>query len=394
MLVLLAPGQGAQTPGLLGPWLDVDGVRSRLQWLSTAAGLDLVAAGTVADVDTIRDTRVAQPLLVAAGIVAADLLHEPDKPYAAVAGHSVGEVTVAAVAGALSPESALGLVQHRARAMAEAAAVTPTGMTAVLGGHADEVVTAAVRHGLELANHNAAGQLVVGGTLDALERFAADPPPGARLRPLQVAGAFHTAHMAPARDRLTAIAAGIPVRDPVVPVVSNADGSLVRTGHDLLERIVHQVAAPVRWDACLQTLAAMGVTAVIELPPAGTLAAIARRALPGVEVVTLNTPDDLPAAQALLDAHRLPQAEPQPAWRLLVAPIAGTFRSGRVPTGTPVQRRTPLGEVVAQRSTTPVEAPDHGVLVEWLAEDGDPVAPGQPLARLHPVSELAREPLA
>lgn len=384
MLALLAPGQGAQAPGFLAPWLDLPGVAARLRWLSTVAGVDLVAAGTTADAEAIRDTAVAQPLLVAAGLVAAPLLDDdPAGGAGVVAGHSVGEVTVAAIAGALSEESALSFVRQRAGAMAAAAAAVQTGMTAVLGGDPQEVAAAAEAHGLQVANHNGAGQLVVGGRLDALEAFAEQPPAGARLRPLQVAGAFHTRYMEPARAALEALAPAVPARDPRRPLVSNADGALVRTGADLVRRLVAQVAAPVRWDACLATLRDMGVTAVVELPPAGTLSGLVRRALPGVEVVPLRTPDDLPAARAALAAHRT-QPEPVPAWRMLVAPVAGTFRAEPVDVGSRVAARSAVGAVVSQRTSTPVEAAADGVLVEWLAYDGDPVAPGQPLARLHP----------
>jgi [acyl-carrier-protein] S-malonyltransferase len=189
--------------------------------------------------------------------------------------------------------------------------------------------------------------------------------------------------MAAARRHLERLAGGVRVRDPRVPLVSNADGALVRTGEDLLGRLVHQVAAPVRWDACMETFGAMGVSAVVELPPGGTLTALIRKALPGVETVALRTPDDLDAARALIDAHRV-QPEPAPAWRMLVAPIAGTFRAHRLREGERVPALTSVGDVVSQRTSIPVQASASGVLVEWLASDGDPVSPGQPLARLHP----------
>lgn len=386
MLVLLAPGQGAQTPGFLSPWLELPGVDARLRWLSVAAGRDLVTAGTTADADAIRDTAVAQPLLVAAGLLAVGLVDDGDPVGAcgAVAGHSVGEVTVASIAGAFAEEAALAFVRERAAGMADAAAAAETGMTAVLGGDPDEVLARAAAYGLEPANHNGAGQLVVAGACAALDAFAADPPERARLRPLEVAGAFHTSYMAPARARLEALAGGLTVDDPRIPVVSNADGALVRHGDDLLRRLVQQVAAPVRWDACLETLAAMGTTAVIELPPAGTLSAMVRRALPGVEVVSLRTPDDLAAASALVAAHRPVRQDLGPVWRMLVAPVAGTFLAEGLDVGSRLPARATVGAIVSQRTSTPVETAYDGVLVEWLAEDGDPVAPGQPLARMHP----------
>jgi [acyl-carrier-protein] S-malonyltransferase len=311
VLAIVCPGQGSQTPGFLAPWLDVPGVPERLRWLSAVAGIDLVAHGTTSDAETIRDTAVAQPLIVAAGLVALPAVlpgtvREPQDAAAvadAVAGHSVGELTAAALAGVLTAEQALVLVRERGRAMADASAVTPTGMSAVLGGNTEEVATAIEEHGLTAANRNAAGQVVAAGTLEQLAALAAAPPARARIVPLQVAGAFHTAHMAPAVDVLAGYARAITPRDPRTRLLSNADGAVVPTAGDALRRIVDQVSSPVRWDACSATLAGLGVTGLLELPPAGTLAGLAKRALPGVEIVALKTPDDLPAARELVQKH-------------------------------------------------------------------------------------------
>ncbi|GII27597.1 ACP S-malonyltransferase [Planotetraspora mira] len=297
MLVIAAPGQGAQTPGFLNPWLEIPEFRDRISAWSEIAGLDLIAYGTTADADEIRDTAVAQPLLVAAALAAYDVLGvTPDL----VAGHSVGELAAAAIAGVLTREEALGLVRERGQAMAKAAAVTETGMLAVLGGAEDEVLAAIAGQGLTPANINGAGQIVAGGTLEQLEAFKADPPAKARLIPLSVAGAFHTVHMAPAVDHLRQAADGITPGDPTVRLLSNADGALVATGPDFVDRLVKQVANPVRWDACMATMAAEGVTAMIELLPGGTLTGLARRGLPGVKTVALKTPDNLDAAREVL----------------------------------------------------------------------------------------------
>ena len=307
MLVIAAPGQGAQAPGFLVPWLEVPGFADRLTAWSELAGVDLIWAGTEADADEIRDTAVAQPLLVAAAVAAAEALAEQHVPLkglsAVVAGHSVGELAAGAIAGAISAEDAMRLIRVRAEGMAAAAAATATGMTAVLGGQEAEVLAALEANGLTPANINAAGQIVAAGTMDQLAAFAADPPAGARLRPLSVAGAFHTRHMAPAVEALAAAAAQVPASDPVLPLLSNRDGRAVDSGADWLERIVAQVSAPVRWDSCMQSMAGRGVTALIELPPAGTLTGLGRRALPGVQLVALKTPADLPAARALLAEH-------------------------------------------------------------------------------------------
>src|SRR5215470_1844921 len=350
MLIITAPGQGAQTPGFLAPWLELPGVAERLGAASELAGCDLIRFGTTASADEIRDTAVAQPLLVAAAIAAAAVLAGSDLagsdlagselaggdpghvPADAAAGHSVGELAAGVLAGVLTADDAIRLVGVRGRAMAAAAAVEPTGMTAVLGGDQETVLAAIARHGLTPANVNGAGQIVAAGTLAELEAFAADPPPGARLRPLQVAGAFHTRHMAPAVAALRDAAADVAVSDPGVTLLSDADGAAVTTGKEWLERIVAQVAAPVRWDLCMQTMAGLGVTALIELPPGGTLTGLARRALPGVAQLAIKTPEQLDAARDLISEHL---AEPDahghghlPEWRLIVAPASGTFRSG------------------------------------------------------------------
>jgi len=315
MLVLAAPGQGAQTPGFLREWLELPGVAERLGTWSELAECDLIRCGTTADADEITDTAVAQPLLVAAALaVAAELVSQPGQPgrladaavasgVAAAAGHSVGELAAGAIAGAVTPQDALTLVRIRGQAMARAAAEQATGMTAVLGGDEAEVLARIEACGLTPANINGAGQLVAGGTTEQLAAFAADPPPKARLRPLAVAGAFHTRHMAPAVAALREAAAGVTAATPVLALLSDRDGSVVRTGHDWLERIVAQVAAPVRWDQCMQAMQSLGVTVMIELPPAGTLTGLARRALPGVQALALKSPADLEQARALLAAH-------------------------------------------------------------------------------------------
>lgn len=312
VLVIVAPGQGAQSPGFLAPWLEDSDFRSRLESLSAAADLDLVWAGTEADADQIRATETAQPLLVATGIAAAAQLFpgvEPSLARAdAVAGHSVGELTALAGAGVLTPDQAMVLVRERGRAMAEAAAVTPTGMTAVLGGDREEVLATIERHGLTAANDNGPGQVVAAGTTEQLDAFAADPPAKARVMPLSVAGAFHTEHMAPAVGRLADLAADVEPGDPATRVLSNKDGQVVDGGRDLLDRLVGQIASPVRWDLSLQTFADLGVTGILELPPAGTLTGIAKRALKGVDTFALKTPDQLDDARAFCAEHATQEA--------------------------------------------------------------------------------------
>ncbi|TMR01630.1 ACP S-malonyltransferase [Actinomadura soli] len=302
MILLASPGQGAQTPGFLQPWLEIPGVADRLAWWSAVTGLDLVRYGTTADAEEIRDTAVAQPLLVAAALAAYEALYDDGDLPGVVAGHSVGELAAGAIAGVLSPETALVLVRERGRAMAEAATVIKTGMTAVLGGDPDEVLASIDKHGLTAANVNGAGQVVAAGTVQALTAFADDPPEKARLRSLSVAGAFHTEHMAPAVDALRRIASGAPVAAPRTRLLQNRDGAVVEDGPAFVERLVDQVSAPVHWDLCMETMRDLGVTAIIELPPAGTLTGLARRELPDVERVALKTPADLDRARELIKA--------------------------------------------------------------------------------------------
>ncbi|MYW65463.1 acyltransferase domain-containing protein [Streptomyces sp. SID8379] len=302
MLVLVAPGQGAQTPGFLTPWLDLPGAADRVAAWSDAIGLDLAHYGTHGDADAIRDTSVAQPLLVAAGILSASALG--DVTPGAVAGHSVGEITAASFAGVLDDTAALTLVRKRGLAMAEAAAITETGMSALLGGDPEITVPHLEKLGLTPANVNGSGQIVAAGTLEELAALEADKPEGVRrVVPLKVAGAFHTAHMAPAVAKLEEAAKELAPADPTVTYVSNKDGRAVATGAEVVSRLVGQVANPVRWDLCMETFQELGVTALIEVCPGGTLTGLAKRALPGVKTLALKTPDDLDAARALIAEH-------------------------------------------------------------------------------------------
>ncbi|WP_055489854.1 ACP S-malonyltransferase [Streptomyces sp. TP-A0356] len=302
MLVLVAPGQGAQTPGFLTPWLDLPGAADRIAAWSDAIGLDLAHYGTQADADAIRDTAVAQPLLVAAGLLSAAALG--DIVPGAVAGHSVGEITAAAFAGVLDDTAALTLVRRRGVAMADAAAITPTGMSALLGGDPETTIPHLEKLGLTPANVNGAGQIVAAGTLEQLADLEGNKPEGVRrVVALKVAGAFHTHHMAPAVDTLAQAAEALTPSDPRVTYVSNKDGQAVTTGPEVLQRLVGQVANPVRWDLCMETFEKLGATALIEVCPGGTLTGIAKRALPGVATLALKTPDDLDAARDLIAEH-------------------------------------------------------------------------------------------
>ncbi len=393
VLVIVAPGQGAQTPGFLRPWLEDDHFADRLNWLSAVSGIDLQHYGTRADAETIRDTAIAQPLLVASSMLAALALYpHPTDAFGrvgAVAGHSVGEIAAAAGAGVMSAEQAMVFVRERGRAMAAASGVTPTGMTAVLGGDRDEIRAALDSHNLTAANDNGAGQLVAAGTLEQLRAFADAPPAKARLVPLSVAGAFHTDHMRPAVEALARLARAISTHDTRTRLISNRDGQVVHSGQEVLRRLVAQVSSPIRWDLCLQSMTDLGVTGILEMPPAGTLTAIAKRQLRGVETFALKTPDQLDDAREFADKHGdSSPMDSSPTWRMLVSPSKGTFHvADDIPMGTALPAGLPIGEVSNLRGSTAVLAPHGGTIVEWIVEDGDLVSPGQPLVRLHPESE-------
>lgn len=303
VIALLAPGQGSQTPGMLAPWLDAPGAAELLDGWSAAIGLDLRRLGTTADADEIKDTAVTQPLVVAAALLAAAQLADVVPPDAPVAGHSVGELAAAAVAGVLSPDDAVALANVRGREMAAACALEPTGMSAVLGGKPDEVQARLAELDLEPANRNGAGQVVAAGPLPALAELEKSPPERARVKALAVAGAFHTRYMAAAEKALQEHAERLAPGDPTRPLLSNADGAVVADGAEALRRLVAQVTRPVRWDSCMATLRELGVTAVIELPPAGALVGLVKRDLKGTATLALRTPDDLGAAAELVAEH-------------------------------------------------------------------------------------------
>ena len=389
VLVIVCPGQGSQTPGFLTPWLAIPGVRERLGWLSAVAGMDLLRHGTESDEATITDTAVAQPLIVASGLVSLLALFEhPADGFRLVgagAGHSVGEITAAAAGGVISAEQAMVFVRERGRAMAEASAVQPTGMSAVVGGDPDEVAAAIGSHGLTPANINGAGQVVAAGTMDQLAALSAAPPARARVIPLKVAGAFHTEHMAPAVDVLSGYAKAMSTHDARVPLVSNRDGAVVHSGRDVLGRLVSQVSNPVRWDLTMETFAQLGVTGIIEVPPAGTLAGLAKRVLKDVEILALKSPDDLEQAHRMVKEHGVSSGVAQdPTWRLVISPAKGMVSFTHSEVGTAVETGSVVATVGTLRDTYEVVAPHGGRVVEWLVEDGDPVSPGQPILRLHP----------
>lgn len=307
MIAIVCPGQGAQTPGFFTPWLELALFAQTIDRLAEASGVDLLKHGTVSDADTIRDTAIAQPLIVAAGIASAAVLFNSnsssrDKGFG-TAGHSVGEITAAAIAGVLTDEDAIKFVALRGRAMAAAAAEQKTSMAAVVGGDEQAVLEKLNSLALEPANFNGGGQIVAAGTADAIEGLKLDAPAGSRVIALQVAGAFHTRFMQPAVEVLSQYSQKLEPRDPAMTLWTNSTGSIEASGSRFVELMVQQVSNPVRWDLCMASMLKQGVTAIIELSPAGTLTGLAKRSMPGIESVAVKTPENIEAALSLINNH-------------------------------------------------------------------------------------------
>jgi [acyl-carrier-protein] S-malonyltransferase len=372
---------------MLSPWLELDGVAEQVAGYSELARLDLTRLGTTATAEEIVDTAITQPLIVAMGLVAARQL---EFGTVLVAGHSIGEVTAAAIAGVLTDEQAITFAARRGQAMAAACQASDTGMAAALGGDPETVVAAIIARGLTPANRNGAGQIVAAGAREAIQDLVAHPPEGVRFRLLPVAGAFHTDYMRSAEVNLREVAAEIGPVDPRQTLLSNADGTAVTDGRTVLARLVAQVTRPVRWDLCLNTMRELGVRATIELPPAKALTGIAKRELAGVQLLPLKVPDDLDAARQLLAGgeqdHQ--QGTDAPDVRVVSTPSQGIFTRARgVEAGAAIVGGTRLGTVRTNRDELAIVAPVSGVLAEWFRNDGDIVGAGLPVARLSTGSE-------
>lgn len=307
MLAIVCPGQGAQTPGFFTPWLEVYEFKSAIESMQAASGIDLLKHGTESDADTIRDTAIAQPLIVSASIASSQALLAGSSAASSnifgVAGHSVGEIAAATIAGVFDAETAIKFVQVRGNEMAKAAALETTSMAAILGGEQGDVEAALSKLDLEPANYNGGGQIVAAGSAAGIDALKAAPPTGTRVVPLQVAGAFHTRFMKPAVAALSDYAAAVATSDPAIKLWTNAGGRQIESGSEYLQLLVNQVSSPVRWDLCMQAMVAARVTAMIEVSPAGTLVGLAKRSMPGVETLALKSPENLDAARELIAAH-------------------------------------------------------------------------------------------
>jgi [acyl-carrier-protein] S-malonyltransferase len=287
--------------------LELPAFKDSLLSMQEASGIDLISHGTVSDADTIRNTAIAQPLIVAAGVATLSALLDGKSAAQAgisgVSGHSVGEITAAVVSGVFDAETGIKFVNERGQAMAKAAALEVTSMAAVLGGEQSEVEAKLASLELEPANYNGSGQIVAAGSAAAIAELQANPLAGTRVIPLQVAGAFHTRFMKPAVDTLREYSKTVSIADPEIKLWSNNGGRQISSGSEFVALLVNQVSSPVRWDLCMQAMVAAGVTAIIELAPAGTLVGLAKRAMPGVETLAVKTPENLDAALSLITNH-------------------------------------------------------------------------------------------
>jgi [acyl-carrier-protein] S-malonyltransferase len=284
---------------MLTAWLELPGAAERLAAWSEISGLDLARLGTTATAEEITDTAVTQPLVVAATLLAHEELIRRGLiagKETVVAGHSVGEIAAYAIADVFSADDAIKLAATRGAEMAKACAAEPTGMAAVLGGEEADVLARLEALDLVPANRNAVGQIVAAGAVAALDKLVEDPPEKARVRKLATAGAFHTRYMASACDGYAAAADGVRTSESLAPattLLSNADGQPVASAADAMSKLVAQMTRPVRWDLCTDTMRRLNVTAIVEFPPAGALAGIAKRELRGVPTHAVKSPADL-----------------------------------------------------------------------------------------------------
>jgi [acyl-carrier-protein] S-malonyltransferase len=299
LIALTCPGQGAQTPGFLAPWLELESFKTEIEKYSAILEMDLVHFGTEADADQIKDTKIAQPLIVAASMASHAALIgalQDESLFEGVAGHSVGEIAAANIAGVLDTEAALKFVKARGEQMARAASLDASSMAAVVGGEQDVVIDHLSNLGLFAANYNGKGQIVAAGSSSKIQDLTSSPPAGTRVVGLAVAGAFHTSFMETAKVELGSLASSIRTKNPKLLLWSNSNGARVDSGDKFLDLLINQVSKPVRWDKTMDSMFSDGVSAVIELLPGGTLTGIAKRAMPGVATLALKSPEDLEKA--------------------------------------------------------------------------------------------------
>jgi len=273
---LLFAGQGAQTVGM---GIDLaEQFPSARQWFDRAKellGYDLAAICFHGPEAELTKTENAQPGIFLVGWVAFQLLRErvPALKFEATAGLSLGEFTALTAAGALSFDDGIKIVRQRGRFMQEACEITHGGMAAVIGLDEAKVREVCVESGVELANLNCPGQIVMSGASENIDAACdlAKAKGARRAVPLPVAGAYHSRLMESARPKLRAALAGISLQPPKVTVMSNVTGQPHASPSEIQQRLVEQVTSAVRWEDSMRYLLAQGFTRFIELGPGTAL---------------------------------------------------------------------------------------------------------------------------
>ncbi len=306
MLALVAPGQGSQSVGMLAPWVADSQTKDLVESWSELISVDLLKLGQLGTAEEIKSTDIAQLLIFITSYLsslALDLRNAKDSSIV-YAGHSVGEFAAYSLAGTFEVDQALRLVAKRGQAMLSATKVfSKTGMSAVLGGNKEEVLSYLREFDLIPANINSNGQIIAAGSLENLERLSSSPLEGTRIRPLEVSAAFHTKFMEPAVSQFTEIFKTLSVNSPRQIVLSNKNGERLSKPTDIMENLIQQVISPVRWDLCQAKMVELGVTGMLELAPGGTLCGIAKKEIPNVETFAIKSPEDIQGANDFIRKH-------------------------------------------------------------------------------------------
>ena len=306
MLAVVAPGQGSQSVGMLSPWVTDSKDKELVDSWSSLISVDLLKLGQSGNSEEIKSTDNAQLLIFITSILSSlnlDLKNAKDQSII-FAGHSVGEFAAYSIAGTFEVDQALKIVARRGQSMLAATnAFSKTGMSAVLGGNNDEVISYLREFNLIPANINSNGQIIAAGTLENLDRLANTPPAGTRVRPLEVSAAFHTKYMEPAISRFKEIFRDLNTNSPSQIILSNKNGEELNKSTDIIENLINQVISPVRWDLCQAKMVELGVTGMLELAPGGTLCGIAKKEIPSVETFAIKSPEDIQSANDFIRKH-------------------------------------------------------------------------------------------
>ena len=285
---LLFPGQGAQKVGMgLDLYESVPAARAVYERANAASDIDIAKLCFEGPEDALNDTAVCQAAVLVTSIAALEALRAKDAPAAdadMTAGLSLGEYTALVYAGAIEFEDAVRLVRQRGTFMKEAGELEPGGMVSVLGMTREaalELVAASCKDNgvLVAANFNSPGQVVLSGTVGAVERAAeiAKERGARRVIRLAVSGAFHSPLMQPAADKLRAELEKIEVRDPKVPLVANVSAKYVATGEEARDLLALQLTSSVLWEDSMRLMVADGMTEAVEVGPGRVLSGLLAR---------------------------------------------------------------------------------------------------------------------